>query len=243
MGTITLAKRTRLIRGKRGSGFATLVYEIPEDIAIQMPEASQIARDCASTLLEQLRSNLRRGVDAAGVSHAIGDSTARARRHDVKPPKNPRSGGTSVNVSKRKSKWGVEYHSLGKAKETASRWQARYPDGRGSLGGSTFFMDSGYLVDNLRMRMEGGFAGYTAQAYVDVPSARVAAVLAIETGKRKGSKGPIPIIGVGPDHIERHAAAAVDSAIGSFGGGGGGDIRQAIRSAMASVREKLTEGS
>lgn len=220
MARITLGKRTKIVRGKRGSGFATLVYDLPE-ITIDVPAEADVARYCADRLLAEIKGNLRSGRDLTGTQHSISSATRRTRRYDRQPPLAAR--GHRAKYRQKRGTWGGP---LIASIRRGQRWQERYPSGKGSEGGSTFGLDSGYLADNLSVSISG------SSAEVRVPSARVAAVLAIESGRREC--GPVPIVGVTDRHLEQTAQAAVNGAIGSFGGGGGA-IGAAISGAIGQV--------
>lgn len=205
MPKLTIIKRKST---RYGSGGMTVALDLPE-LVLDLLEPQQIAERAAEVQLGALKARLLAGRDATDTPYTLSPVTVWRRQDDRRPPTYER-GGRRVTVQH-----GPFLTAKGRVKKQKvhkPRWPTRFPDGVGSQGGSLALNDSGYLIRNLGMRVDG------ATAYVEVPGARAAAVNAMALGKHgKGGLPPIHVVAVIQPRLDQVVAEVLDAAFGEGG--------------------------
>jgi hypothetical protein len=129
-------------------------------VEVSMPSEEEMARMAGELARDHIRAMLISGRDIEGKHYETKSSTRACRAYNMSPPKKSRS----------------------------ARYLKRYPQS-GSLGGDVFFIDSGYLANNIQLIVEAGAAYLTAPPWREV---------AVNNFEKKG----IPILSIGARCVE-----------------------------------------
>jgi hypothetical protein len=121
--------------GKQG-GMAVGV-DIPKTV-LAMSDKKELAAEAAWRMAKHLRELIGSGREASGTKHEPTETTKKRRKRNMTPPKYRRK----------------EYTAKGKLKKGKTEWDRRFQYGP-SLGGDTFFVDSGLLAGSIHPTLEG----------------------------------------------------------------------------------------